>query len=613
LAHIDLQSIQPDTYDVVIIDEFHHAEAPTYRRLLDRLKPRLLLGLTATPERADTKDILHWFGGKIAVELRLWDALDQGLLCPFQYFGVADEVDLSQLEWKRTGYDTGALSALYTANDFRTGKILQAVRDLVADPLAMRALGFCVSIDHTEYMAQSFNRAGIPSRAVIGATDPATRAQIVRDLRNREVNAIFTVDVFNEGVDIPEVDTVLLLRPTESATVFLQQLGRGLRLVDGKSGLTVLDFIGQQRREFRFDARFQALTGIPARKLTDAVEGGFPYLPSGCYVHLDRVATAIVLDNLRTVIRTRHHVLVRELREMGDVTLGEFIDATDRTLDEMYRGNRAGWMTLRRDAGLEAPPEIDGDDGLVGKIGNMLYIDDDERLAKYAAWLRAGNPPDVSTISQRDMRLLNMLHLDLWSRRAEPMSLQASLARLWGHEAIRVELAEVLDALAAQTTALVIEDRVTAEPLAVHGHYTMDEVLAALGDATPERPPAMREGVKWAREANADVFFVTLRKSEKNFSPTTMYRDYAISPTEFHWESQSTTSVGSPTGQRYINHTQRGSRVLLFAREVPEHRDFLYLGPAQYVRHAGDRPISITWRLDYELPPLFFLEARAVS
>jgi superfamily II DNA or RNA helicase len=613
LAHIDLQSIRPDAYDVVIVDEFHHAEAPTYRRLLEHLKPRLLLGLTATPERADSRDILKWFDGKIAVELRLWDALDQGLLCPFQYFGVADEVDLSQLEWKRTGYDTVALSALYTANDFRTSKILKTVHDLVSDPMAMRALGFCVSVEHAKYMARSFNEAGIPSRAVLGTTDPADRSQIVRELRNRAINAIFTVDVFNEGVDIPEVDTVLLLRPTESATVFLQQLGRGLRLMEGKSGLTVLDFIGQQRREFRFDARFQALTGIPTRKLTDAVEDGFPYLPSGCYVHLDRVATAIVLDNLRAVIRTRHDLLVRELREMGDVSLGEFTNATDRSLDEIYRGTRPGWMSLRRDAGLPASPLLDGDPDLVKAIGRMLHIDDGERLSKYAEWLRADTPPQADALLLRDVRLLNMLHVDLWGRRAERQSLHTSLDRLWAHEAIRLELAEVLDALAAQTTTLVVEDRETIEPLAVHAHYTRDEVLAALGVATPERPPTVREGVVFAREANADAFFVTLRKSDKSFSPTTMYRDYAVSPREFHWESQSTTSVGSPTGQRYINHAEGKSRVLLFARDVPEQRDFLYLGPARYVRHAGDRPIAITWRLDWEIPPRFFLEARAVS
>ncbi|GAC1445785.1 MAG: DEAD/DEAH box helicase [Chloroflexota bacterium] len=613
LAHVDLDSIEPDAYDIVIIDEFHHAAAPTYRRLLDHLKPRLLLGLTATPERGDSRDILEWFGGKIAVELRLWDALDQGLLCPFQYFGVADGVDLNQLEWRRTGYDIGALSNLYTANDLRTGKILKAVNDIVSDPLTMRAFGFCVSVEHAEYMAQSFNRAGIPSRVVIGTTDPVTRAYSIGDLRNRQVNVIFTVDVFNEGVDIPELDTVLLLRPTESATVFLQQLGRGLRLAEGKSGLTVLDFIGQQHRKFRFDSRFQALTGIPARKLEATINQDFPYLPSGCYVQLDRVAKEVVLEDLKAVIDTRHDLLVRELRELGDVSLLSFLNGTDRSLEDVFRGGRAGWMNLRRDAGLPTPPADENDDALVAAISRMFHIDDSERLDKYCAWLRADAPPRETHLSTRDVRLLTMLHFELWSTGGARGTLGESLSRLWSHEAIRLELAEVLEALAAQCTALVLEDRRTVEPLAVHAHYSRNEVLAAVGAATTEKPRSSREGVAWIAGAHADVFFVTLRKAEKYFSPTTMYHDYAISPREFHWESQSTTSVSSPTGQRYINHVQRGSRVLLFAREDKQQRAYLYLGPVRYVRHEGDRPIAITWRLDWEIPPQFFLEARAVG
>jgi hypothetical protein len=320
-----------------------------------------------------------------------------------------------------------------------------------------------------------------------------------------------------------------------------------------------------------------------------------------------------VLDNIRAAVRTRRDVLIRELRELGDVTLTEYLQFTNRALQEIYSGSRIGWMNLRRDAGLPAPPAAGSDQDLVAAISRLLHVDDPERLGKYAEWLRSNSAPTISAVSPRDMRLLNMLHLDLWTRNAEPVPLANSLARLWGHEAIRLELAEVLNILAAESSALVLENRDTQEPLAVHAHYTRDEVLAALGVATPERPPTMREGVVWAREANADVFFVTLRKSEKRFSATTMYRDYAISPREFHWESQSTTSSASPTGQRYINHAAAGSRVLLFARETSEHRAFLYLGPAQYVRHSGDRPISIIWRLDWELPPQFFLEARAVS
>jgi len=461
--------------------------------------------------------------------------------------------------------------------------------------------------------SQTASKAGIPSRTVTGITDAETRSDSIHALQNREVNAIFTVDVFNEGIDIPQVDTVLLLRPTESATVFLQQLGRGLRLAEGKSGLTVLDFIGQQRREFRFDARFQALTGIPSQKLIAAIKDDFPYLPAGCYVHLDRVAAEIVLGNLEAAHHTRRDTLVRELRECGDVSLETYLTSADRSLLDVYRGTRPGWMQLRRDAGLPTPSLIDDDPVLVKSIGRMFHIDDEERLIKYVEWLRADVPPRDDALSPRDLRLLNMLHFDFWGRRPAPLSLPASLSQLWIHEGVRLELAEVLDVLSAQAEGLVEEGVSVTEPLAVHAHYTRDEALAALGAASPEHPPTMREGVAWIEEAKADIFFVTLRKSVKQFSATTMYRDYAISPSEFHWESQSTTSIGSKTGQHYINHTKSGTRVLLFARETSESRDFLYLGPAHYVRHSGDRPISITWRLDWELPPAFFLEARAVS
>jgi superfamily II DNA or RNA helicase/HKD family nuclease len=612
LANVDLETIDPAAYDVVIVDEFHHAEAPTYRRLLEHIRPRLLLGLTATPERADERDVLRWFDGTIAVELRLWDALDQGLLCPFQYFGVADDVDLRDLEWKRTGYDLSKLSALYTGNDVRTSKILQSVHDLIDDTSRMRALAFCVSVEHAEYMAQRFNEAGIAARAITGKTDIDERRDVVRKLRTRDINVIATVDVFNEGVDIPEVDTVLLLRPTESATVFIQQLGRGLRLADEKPGLTVLDFIGQQHRMFRFDTRLQALTGVPARKLADAVEQGFPHLPPGCYIHLDRVASSIVLNNLKDVTVVRRQVVVRELRQCGDTSLAEFLRVTGRCLDDIYKAP-LGWMSLRRSAGLGAPPLLPGDDSLIGAVSRMLHIDDPERLLMYRLWLGERQPPDVSTLTPREVRLLQMLHLDLRGGRPERMALSESLAEVWQHEAVRLELCQVLDVLSDQASSLVIERGDQDEPLGVHARYTRAEALGALGASTAEKPSPMREGVIWIPDCQTDAFFVTLQKAEKMFSASTMYRDYAISPNEFHWESQSTTSVTSPTGRRYINQRRDGTRVLFFVRETSDQRAFLYVGSASYLRHTGDRPIAITWQLEHDLPAEFFLAARAAG
>jgi len=166
-------------------------------------------------------------------------------VCPFQYFGVHDGSDLSSLKWSRGGYDVADLEKVYTGNDARVGMVLQQVKDKHRDPRQMRALGFCVSVAHAEYMARRFTEAGLPSIAVSADTPTEDRESALRQLRAGQVRALFAVDLFNEGVDLPEVDTILFLRPTESALVFLQQLGRGLRRHERKDCVTVLDFIGQ--------------------------------------------------------------------------------------------------------------------------------------------------------------------------------------------------------------------------------------------------------------------------------------------------------------------------------------------------------------------------------
>ncbi len=318
LAQVDLAALDPSAFDVVIVDEFHHAAAPTYRKLIDHLTPKILLGLTATPERTDAGDILHYFDNHIAVELRLWDALERGLLCPFQYFGLHDNTDLSSVRWSRKGYDTAELERLYTGDDARVKLVLEQVSQKHRNAATMRALGFCVSIAHAEFMARRFTDAGLPSLAVSADTDSDTRKDALASLRAGRVRALFAVDLFNEGVDLPEVDTLLFLRPTESALVFLQQLGRGLRRHERKDCVTVLDFIGQSHRRFRFDLRYRAVTGTTRTDVEKQVQLGFPFLPAGCSMQLDRVATKIVLDNLKSALPSRRPAMVRELRTLAD-------------------------------------------------------------------------------------------------------------------------------------------------------------------------------------------------------------------------------------------------------------------------------------------------------
>lgn len=617
LAQLDLaRDLRPDQYEIVIVDEFHHAAAPTYRRLLSHIAPIELLGLTATPERSDLQDITAWFGNRIAAELRLWEAIDYGYLCPFQYFGVSDASNLEGIEFKRGHYKLDELERVYTGNDARVAMILDAVRRLIDDPLSMRAFGFCVSVDHAEFMAKRFSEAGIPSEAVTGATSDEKRRAALDGLRAGRLNCIFSVDVFSEGVDVPTIDTVLFLRPTESATVFLQQLGRGLRRARDKAGLTVLDFIGQPNRAFRFAPRFQAMTGRPSATVERDLEADFPYLPAGCHIHLDRVSREIVLGNVRQAIRSRRTDLVADLRTVGDVSLSRYLAETGRSLDEIYRGAPMGWNALRRLAGLPATPPGPDEDALVRAINRLRHIDDQERVRLYVSWLRSPKPIDALALGLRQRRLLEMLLAGLWGDKTQ-MSISQAIERLWQHQAVREELVEVLAVSEEIADSMPGDPGLGAEvPLLVHERYMRDEVLIALGDAAFERQPTTREGVKSIRGLHADCFFVTLDKSGGSFSPTTRYRDYPISPAEFHWESQSTTRVASPTGQRYLGRRDRGWRFMLFVRESPQLASgrtaaFLFLGPVHYVRHEGEMPIQVIWRLERSMPTGFFELARA--
>jgi superfamily II DNA or RNA helicase/HKD family nuclease len=609
LSRMNLIDLEPGRFDMVIVDEFHHAEARTYTQLLAHLQPRVLLGLTATPERADGQDILHWFNGRTTVELRLWEALERQLLAPFQYFGIHDDVDLSTLRWKRgQGYQAAELSNVYTGHDARARIILQAVKDK-ADVNRMRAIGFCVSIEHAEFMARCFINAGVPARAVTSTTDTAGRLAAVNALKNGELKVLFTVDLFNEGVDLPMVDTILLLRPTQSATIFLQQLGRGLRLADNKPCLVVLDFIGAQHAEFRFDLRYRALTGVSRRALARDVEQDFPTLPAGCHIELDRVAKDVVLRNLRRTLRMRTGDLAKELRQLGDVSLADFLAETGQDIEDLYRSSSAvGWAGLRRMAGLDATPPGPLDSQLGSGIGRSLHIDDPVRLTQLHHVAEGGTPAPG--------RLADMLHFSLFGGNTPLVEFDERLRQLHQNAARCDELRQISGILHDKIHRIAPLQAVTAVPLTVHARYSRDEACAAFGITNPA---TVREGVKWVEAEQADIFFVTLTKTERHYSPTTMYADRAITPRLFQWESQSTTRGGSPTGQRYIHHAKRGSTVHLFLRETKEADGnlgvppYLYAGTMAYQNHTGDRPMRIQWHLNHPLPADIYHAARVAA
>lgn len=335
-------------YDFIIVDEVHHIAANSYRPILSRFKPKVLLGLTATPERMDGEDILKDFCNTIAAEIRLPEALNRKLLCPFQYFGITDNIDLSNVEWKNGRYLPSELTKLYTQNDKRVGDIISSLEKYLRDINEVRALCFCVTQEHAEYMAEKFTLAGFKADYLISSRNNE-REELRKKFLKKEINYLFVVDIFSEGIDIPDIDTVLFLRPTESLTIFLQQLGRGLRLAEGKDCLTVLDFVGNSRPEYDFEGKFRALIGKTNTSIQKEIEDDFPHLPLGCTIILERKAKDFIIQNIKQATNLNKNQLLNKIRNYKyqttmPLTLKNFINFYHIPIQYIYK--RGNWKRL---------------------------------------------------------------------------------------------------------------------------------------------------------------------------------------------------------------------------------------------------------------------------
>lgn len=271
-------------FDYMVVDEFHHASAPTYRKLLQHFDPRFLLGLTATPDRTDQSDILSLCDDNMVFTYNLFEGIQAKLLVPFHYYGIFDEsVNYAEVPWRNGRFDPDSLS-----NKLATlGRARHALKEWKSRAQT-KTLAFCISVKHADFMANQFVSAGVRAAAVHGESE-ISRSEGLAQLESGALQVLFSVDLFSEGMDLPAIDTVLMLRPTESKILFLQQLGRGLRRADTKSHLVVLDFIGNHHSFFH---KPQALchAGLSHRALADfarKAEAGKLSLPAGCYANFD--------------------------------------------------------------------------------------------------------------------------------------------------------------------------------------------------------------------------------------------------------------------------------------------------------------------------------------
>ena len=612
-----------DFYKFIVIDEAHHSTAPSYRVLTQEFAPEILLALTATPERMDGSSVVAEFHNRFAAEIRLPEALDEKLLCPFHYFVVEDPVPLdTDKYWTQGRFNQTELTNVYTgAHELaqqRLVAIVDALQRYQADIHSVRCIGFCASVGHAEFMAEQFRAQGLPAACFVGETIDQERADILKKFRAGELNFLFTVDVLSEGADIPEVDTVLFLRPTDSITVFLQQLGRGLRLDPSKECLTVLDFVGHLHKRYRIDRKFNSLLRKDRFNIVRELEAGFPHLPAGCSIRFERVAREHVLRNIKANLDNLRAQIIEHLETFRSDTQTEptfknFANHHGYDAHEILGQNRT-WSELKSAARLqEAPtdPDLARLSAALIKVANFSGRQGIARLKTVLEYLRARNTTQA-LVAAGDSALA--IHYQLWGKTGTLLgvaTIEESFQKLAANPACISDCIEILDLVDDRTRILSLQDDT---PFEIHANYTNSDIQSLMGATSMTSPGQQGVGVLHFKDHKAYALLVTFQKAENEFSPSTMYADYPISLDRIHWESQSNTTQVSTTGKNLIQHVERGYRILIFAREKKKQNGFTlpftYLGQANHISHESDRPIKMVWQLNHAMPAEMFENCR---
>jgi len=405
---------------------------------------------------------------------------------------------------------------------------------------------------------------------------------------------------------------VLFLRPTESLTIFLQQLGRGLRLSEDKECLTVLDFIGQANKRYNFDDKFAALLSNTTHSVTCEINDGFVSVPKGCYVQLEKKAAKYILDNIQASYGNSAGLVSRIASFENDsgleLTLGNFLDYYHINPRSVYKFSSFSRLCARADVIDDFTEPLE--ETMSKAFIRFAAVDSRRWISFLLDILKRLNDMDFAALPEVDGRMLQMFYISVWGKAADDWNSDEVLDNLYALADSPVMLSELTELLRYKYEHIdFIDEPVNLGfdcPLDLYCTYTRDQLLVAMDYLSPSN---VREGGKWLSEKQLDVHFITLNKSEKDYSPTTMYNDYSINETLFHWQSQSTIADSSFTGRRYIHHATQGIKELLFVREfktdISAAAPYTFLGLADFVQYSGNRPMNIIWKLEKPIPAKF--------
>ncbi len=608
-------------FDYVVVDEFHHASSRSYRKLLDRLNHGFLLGLTATPERQDGHDVLALCDYNVAYEVRLVEAINRGWLLPFHYFGVADEsVDYAAIPWRSGSFDP---------DELQNALMIEARVDAMLEHCLLRGfdgrkrvtVGFCAGVRHARYMAESLEKRGLSAAVVTGSDGVVEREVIYERLQDPSdpLEWLFVADVLNEGVDIPAINSVVFLRPTESATVFIQQLGRGLRRSPDSEVLTVLDFVGHHRSAW---LSMEALNDRDAPHGPTTVSSLDITPPAGCEIVLD-ARTVEILEKVRRFAPSRKDVCLaayRRLSQEFDIERPQLVDLLsdpEMPSPSAVRTAFGSWIGLRHaadDAAAWESGSVGGGQGL----DLLLEVEKDwqaQRVYPYAAlWGMCARPDDpiagYEAFYERFPR---------WRVEYKPFA-DSKVA-----ETLVRKLGDLFDGHALTEAALqgIPSDRLLEEvegriqytlekdfrlrhggvlrrpgDLGLHRSYSRPEIVNHFG---VQYDPAKHNTGVLRFEYEGDHIVIITKLDTSGAVDRHQYINYIDGDSRFVWTSQNKQGRESGSGRQIVKHREFGKTVHLFVQPA-SHSKAVYFGTVDFLDAKGDRPMKVEFQLRNRIP-----------
>lgn len=624
MSQANNQDLVDREYDYVVIDEFHHAAAPSYQKILNCVQPKFLLGLTATPERQDGQDILEVCQYNIAYEIRLPEAINRNWLIPFHYFGVADElIDYDNIKWRNGKFDPLELENALILEE-RVDEILKHALEKGFDGKKRATVGFCAGVRHAKFMAGALRRRGLICEAVTGETSPEERQKIYARFSNPDTTLdwLFVSDMLNEGVDIPEINSILFLRPTESSTLFLQQLGRGLRLHPDTEVLTVIDFVGHHRNAW---LSLQSLNDPHFNLGSPNVNNLGISPPKNCEIILEDRTKEILLK-IKGLSRTKKDIC-KEAYERLKLELGHPPDLVDFVIrDDMpsmkdFRLAFGSWLDCR----IAMNDATDWE--LQIKSNELVYdflkaVETDwqaQRVTPYALlWALCYFPNDLDNGLNEFFKKYSYWSVEKpadGSYEKTFTTLEKKLPNLFSNEKLSYlvqaeldkspRLAENVEGRILYTLAKDYQLRhcgILREPkdLILYSQYKRSEIINYFG---VQYDPAKHNSGVIKLPNNSIVLIVKIDtdSAKKEFH----YQNRFLDKYHFSWQSQNKQRQDNEAGREITEHIERNKILYLFV-QPNSHQEAYYVGIVKVTTVAGDAPMNITFELSRSVPDSVF-------